>query len=172
MNYKFIEYLIGWLPYYNENLAILLGDYAIEKDGAINVHFFVSKKGFQSIDFYKTFLQEQIEKIEYETIFNKLINDLSCEYLENTVFVDKLIKSVMDLFKKYEIELIEFSSRSCVRFEFKFLNEYEKTIIIRNITPSIFALELDSSRISEFHNYYAILLNIEEYLKKLTNKEN
>jgi len=171
-NFEFIEYLMERLPYSNEVLTIMLGDCIIKKDGVMTIYFLVSKRGFQTIKFYRPIPQERFEKMGYEEIFNELIESLISEYLRNTENIDKFIKSVMGLFKKYEIELTEFTSFSCTQLRFEFnIGKEQKSFVIEKFSNSMYFFGINSLKYSKIYNNDEILSSIEECLKELINKE-
>jgi len=170
-NLDFIKYLKEKLPYFCENLTINLGDYDVEKE-MITIDFIVSKKGHQGCVITKKILSNKIDNISYNILYQELIHGLICEYLQNVHFFERMVDSIFESIKKYNIKLVEFICKNCSNIEIEInYNNYGRNVItIRRIDKSTYFLEIDMKKNPQIYTWDGVSCEIEDYFKQLNQK--
>jgi uncharacterized protein (DUF2164 family) len=169
---RFVDFLIKKFPYYYINCGIMIDGYRIQDNGYVSIDFLVSIRGYQSVRLSENVNPIKLECTKNEIILRDLIDSLKSRYMKCISYYNEPVGFLKDMFRKYEIPVIDFSYYNNKEVEVSyFICGRIKNLKIIRLRETEYQLFLDKK--SRIRNFFEkeLKTEIEAYFKELKKKE-
>lgn len=169
---QFVNFLMNKFPYYYCDWGIMVEGYRIQDNGYVSIDFIVSSRGCQAVKLSENVNPIKLECTKNEIILRDLIDSIKSRYMNYISVYTDLVGFLKDMFRKYEIPVIDFSYYNNKEVEVNyFVCGKLKTLKIIRLRETEYQLFLTSK--TKGRNFFEKELKseIEAYFKELKNKE-
>ena len=169
---QFVNFLMKKFPYYYCDWGIMVEGYRIQDNGFASIDFLVSNRGYQSVRLSENVNPIKLECTKNEIILRDLIDSLKSRYMKCISYYNEPVGFLKDMFRKYEIPVIDFSYYNNKEVEVSyFVCGRIKNLKINRLRENEYQLFLDKK--SRIRNFFEkeLKTEIEAYFKELKKKE-
>ena len=169
---QFVNFLMKKLPYYYLGWGIMVDGYRIQDNGYVSIDFLVSVRGCQAVRLSENVNPIKLENTKSEHIFEDLIDSLKSRYMNYVSHFNDPVGFLKDMFRKYEIPVIDFSYYNNKEIEVSyFICGRIKTLKIIRLRETEYQLFLTSKVKGKNLFVRQLKSEIEAYFKELKKKE-
>jgi len=169
---QFVNFIMKKMPYHFIDWGIMLDGYRIQDNGYVSIDFIVASRGRQAVKLSVNINSIKLERIGKQKIFAETINKLKERYFNYVSLYTDLVGFLKDLFRKYEIPIIDISFYNNKEVEVNyFICGKLKNIKIIRLRETEYQLFLTSKIRGRNFFEKELKSEIEAYFKELKKKE-